>query len=54
MVNIITKKNFEGIDLDFGYDITDENDGDQFNLAVTFGNSFDKGRYYYARAQLRL
>ena len=31
VVNIITKKNFEGVDIDFGYDVTDENDGDQYN-----------------------
>lgn len=45
VVNIITKKDFEGIDLDFGYDITDEDDGEQFNLAVTFGNTFDRGNF---------
>ncbi len=45
VVNIITKKNYEGIDIDFGYDVTDENDGDQYNLAVTFGSSFDRGNF---------
>ncbi|MCZ6501528.1 MAG: TonB-dependent receptor, partial [Gammaproteobacteria bacterium] len=45
VVNIITKKNFEGVDIDFGYDVTDENDGDQYNLSVTFGTAFDKGNF---------
>jgi iron complex outermembrane receptor protein len=45
VVNIITKKDFEGVDLDFGYDVTDESDGDQYNMALTFGNTFDKGNF---------
>ncbi|MCB1647497.1 MAG: TonB-dependent receptor plug domain-containing protein, partial [Pseudomonadales bacterium] len=45
VVNIITKKNFEGVDIDFGYDVTDENDGDQYNLSMVFGNTFDKGNF---------
>lgn len=45
VVNIITKTDFEGVDLDFGYDVTDESDGDQYNLSVTFGNTFDKGNF---------
>ncbi len=45
VVNIITKKDFEGVSLDVGYDVTDENDGDMWNTAVVFGNSFDKGNF---------
>ena len=45
VVNIITKQNFEGVDIDLGYDITDESDGDQFNLGVTFGSAFDRGNF---------
>lgn len=45
VVNIITKKDFEGVDVDFGYDVTDESDGDQYNLAVTFGSTFDRGNF---------
>lgn len=48
VVNIITKKDFEGVDIDFGYEVTDENDGDVFNLGLTFGNVFDKGNFVIA------
>lgn len=48
VVNIITKKDFEGVDIDLGYDVTDESDGDQFNLAVTFGNTFDRGNFVFS------
>jgi len=45
VVNIITKKNFEGVDIDFGYDITSENDGELDNFAITFGSTFDRGNF---------
>jgi iron complex outermembrane receptor protein len=45
VINVITKKNFEGIDIDVGYDVTDENDGDMYNLSATFGTIFDKGNF---------
>ena len=45
VVNIITKRDFEGVDIDFGYDVTDENDGDQYNMALTFGSTFDRGNF---------
>ena len=48
VVNIITKKDFEGVDLEFGYDITDENDGEMINGSVVFGNSFDRGNFVLA------
>ncbi len=58
VVNIITKKNFEGVDIDFGYDVTDESDGDMYNLSATFGNVFDKGNFvlsaqYNKREEIR-
>ena len=45
VVNIITKKDFEGVDISFGYDITDENDGEMLNGSLVFGNSFDRGNF---------
>mgnify|MGYP001823719302 FL=1 len=45
VVNIITKKDFEGVDIQFGYDVTDESDGDMINGSLVFGNSFDKGNF---------
>ncbi len=45
VVNVITKTDFEGVDIDFGYDVTDEDDGEMFNASVVFGNSFDKGNF---------
>ncbi|MCH8059803.1 MAG: TonB-dependent receptor plug domain-containing protein, partial [Proteobacteria bacterium] len=45
VVNIITKKDFEGVNIDIGYDVTDENDGDMWNASVVFGTSFDKGNF---------
>ncbi|PCJ26886.1 MAG: TonB-dependent receptor [SAR86 cluster bacterium] len=45
VVNIITKKNFEGVDIDYGYDITGEDDGAQHNFAITFGSTFDRGNF---------
>ncbi len=45
VVNIITKKDFEGLELDVGYDITSENDGEQYNIAMTWGSTFDRGNF---------
>ena len=45
VVNIITKRDFEGADLEFGYDVTGESDGDQYNFAATFGSTFDRGNF---------
>ena len=45
VVNIITKKDFEGVDVQFGYDITDESDGEMLNGSVVFGNTFEKGNF---------
>ncbi|MEM7017312.1 MAG: TonB-dependent receptor [Pseudomonadota bacterium] len=58
VVNIITKKDFEGVDIDLGYDITDESDGEQFNFAITFGHAFERGNFvvgaqYHSRDEIR-
>lgn len=45
VVNIITKRDFEGVDIDFGYDVTDENDGEQLNLSMVMGTAFDRGNF---------
>ena len=45
VVNIITKKDFEGVDIQLGYDITDESDGEMINGSLVFGNSFDRGNF---------
>ncbi|RZV35486.1 MAG: TonB-dependent receptor [Chromatiales bacterium] len=45
VVNVITKKDFEGVDIQFGYDITDESDGEMLNGSLVFGNSFEKGNF---------
>ncbi|MEL7185036.1 MAG: TonB-dependent receptor [Pseudomonadota bacterium] len=45
VVNIITKKNYEGVDVQFGYDITDESDGEMINGSAVFGTTFDRGNF---------
>ncbi len=45
VVNIITKKDFEGVDVEVGYDVAAEGDGEMWNASVVFGNSFDKGNF---------
>jgi iron complex outermembrane receptor protein len=45
VVNIITKKDFEGVDLQVGYDVTDENDGKMYNTSLVMGTSSDKGSF---------
>jgi iron complex outermembrane receptor protein len=48
VVNVITKKDFEGVDLLVGYDVTSENDGKMYNASAVFGNSFEKGNFIVA------
>lgn len=43
VINIITKKDFEGAQLRADYGITDESDGEQWLAAMTFGAETDKG-----------
>ena len=45
VVNIITKKDFEGVDFELGYDVTDESDGEMYNASVVMGASSDKGNF---------
>lgn len=48
VVNIITKKDFEGVELEYGYDVSDEDDGDMHNFSATFGNTFEKGNFVFS------
>ncbi|WP_286261574.1 TonB-dependent receptor [Thalassotalea atypica] len=43
VVNIITKKEFEGAEFDIKAGITDENDGESQDLSLTLGGNFDRG-----------
>jgi iron complex outermembrane receptor protein len=45
VVNIITKTDFEGVEMQLGYDVTAESDGKMWNGSFVFGNSFDKGNF---------
>jgi len=45
VINIITKRDFSGIDLDLGYDTTGEWDGDQQSLALTLGQASERGHW---------
>ena len=44
VVNFITKKDFAGIDLNLGEQITEEGDGNYFRGDLTLGANFDDGR----------
>ncbi len=48
VVNIITKKDFEGVELEYGYDVTSEDDGEMHNFSATFGNTFEKGNFVFS------
>lgn len=43
VVNLITKTDFDGVEVEGQYDETGEGDGEQKLFAVTFGKSFDRG-----------
>lgn len=43
-VNVITKKDFEGVELDTQYKITEEGDGEEYRLRATLGSDFAEGR----------
>ncbi len=45
VVNIITKRDFEGVGLEFGYDVTDEDDGEMLNGSIVLGGTFDRGNF---------
>ncbi len=44
VVNFIMRKNFEGVQIDGGYNITEEGDGMQWNTDITLGGQFADGR----------
>ena len=43
VVNLITKTDFDGVEIEGQYDETGEGDGEQKLFAITFGKSFDRG-----------
>ncbi len=43
VVNIITKKNFDGAQLSMKYGATTESDGENFEFNFTFGGDYDRG-----------
>lgn len=43
VVNIITKKEFDGAELNVKAGITDENDGENQDVSLTLGGNFDRG-----------
>ncbi|SER48342.1 TonB-dependent Receptor Plug Domain [Sphingobium sp. YR768] len=44
VVNFITRNDFAGMDLSIGEQITDQGDGNRFNVDFTVGANFDDGR----------
>jgi outer membrane receptor protein involved in Fe transport len=44
VVNFIMKKDFEGMEFDSSYGITEEGDGDVFDFNITLGSNIDGGR----------
>jgi len=48
VINFITKKDFEGVEVSAQYDITGENDGEQTKFSVTTGASNDKGNVVFS------
>lgn len=44
VVNFILKDDFEGVELDLSYGITEEGDGDTVDVSLTAGGNFDDGR----------
>ena len=45
VINIITKKDYEGITLNGQYNITDENDGDEYAYSLVMGGASDRGHF---------
>lgn len=45
VVNVITRKDFEGVELNVFNGQTSESDGEQRNVDLTFGSSSDKGNF---------
>jgi iron complex outermembrane receptor protein len=47
VVNFITKRDFEGAEFQFQYDITDENDGAIYQTSALFGGGSDRGHVVF-------
>jgi len=45
VINIITKKEFEGVQFDAQWGQSDKSDGDELNLAMTLGGASDRGNF---------
>ena len=45
VINVITKKSFEGAAIDLQFDTTSESDGNQYNLSMVIGGGTDRGHY---------
>jgi len=48
VINFITKKNFEGVEVQAQYDITGEGDGEQTKFSITTGTSSEKGNVVFS------
>jgi iron complex outermembrane receptor protein len=44
VVNFIMKKDFDGVEFDTQYRVTEESDGEEFNFDLTFGSNFADGK----------
>ena len=44
VVNFILKDNFEGVEIDTQYGISEKGDGDRFDVSTTVGGNFDNGK----------
>lgn len=44
VVNFILKRDFQGVELNSSYNLTDQGDGQIFDVNATFGSNFDDGR----------
>jgi len=47
VINIITRRDFSGFDLNAGYRETSEGDGETMEFSLTFGESFDRGHFIF-------
>ncbi|MNH85108.1 Vitamin B12 transporter BtuB precursor [compost metagenome] len=59
VINFILKDNFEGIQLDSQYRLTEQGDGEEWSTDITFGGNFDNGKgnavfnaSYFNRAEM--
>ncbi len=48
VINIITKKDFEGVQFDAQWGQSSESDGDEINIAMTIGGSSERGNFVIA------